>query len=337
VAGTALFLASLDAVRGTSEYRDLVLGAMETAALEIEKEASPPIGGAIGLGSVIYALVRIAGLTGAGGLIETARGIAARITPERIAADVELDVLSGAAGAILGLLTLYNSTRDKGILAVAEHAGRRLIACAIPTSAGPGAWRSRTPEPLAGMSHGAAGIAYALLRLSGTAADPRYLYAAGEGLAYERSLFSPEAGNWKDMRPSASGHGGHRTSWCHGAPGIGLARLGGLPYLDGPEIRRDIDAAIRTTRAHCHGPVDHLCCGVFGRIETLLVASTALGRPELRAEGLQHATDALARGLHLGHHAPAFAPGFFRGMSGIGYQLLRLAFPDSLPSVLVWD
>jgi lantibiotic modifying enzyme len=38
----------------------------------------------------------------------------------------------------------------------------------------------------------------------------------------------------------------------------------------------------------------------------------------------------------MGHNATPFAPGFFRGMAGIGYQLLRLADPNSLPSVLLW-
>ena len=32
-----------------------------------------------------------------------------------------------------------------------------------------------------------------------------------------------------------------------------------------------------------------------------------------------------------------FNPGFFRGLSGIGYQYLRLAYPDKLPSVLLWE
>jgi lantibiotic modifying enzyme len=30
-------------------------------------------------------------------------------------------------------------------------------------------------------------------------------------------------------------------------------------------------------------------------------------------------------------------PGFFCGTAGIGYALLRLAYPDSLPCVLLWE
>ena len=32
-----------------------------------------------------------------------------------------------------------------------------------------------------------------------------------------------------------------------------------------------------------------------------------------------------------------YNPGFFQGTTGIGYQLLRLAYPNSLSSVLLWE
>ena len=33
----------------------------------------------------------------------------------------------------------------------------------------------------------------------------------------------------------------------------------------------------------------------------------------------------------------AYNPGFFQGASAIGYELLRLAYPDQLLSVLLWE
>ena len=32
-----------------------------------------------------------------------------------------------------------------------------------------------------------------------------------------------------------------------------------------------------------------------------------------------------------------FIPGLFDGLAGIGYQMLRLAAPDRVPSVLLWE
>jgi lantibiotic modifying enzyme len=30
-------------------------------------------------------------------------------------------------------------------------------------------------------------------------------------------------------------------------------------------------------------------------------------------------------------------PGLYKGRAGIGYELLRLAFPKRLPSILLWE
>ena len=53
------------------------------------------------------------------------------------------------------------------------------------------------------------------------------------------------------------------------------------------------------------------------------------------------ASQVVARAEEKGHYGYGpildFHPGFFQGASGIGYQLLRLAYPEQLPSVLLWE
>lgn len=134
------------------------------------------------------------------------------------------------------------------------------------------------------------------------------------------------------------------TSWCHGAPGIALARLGSLQYLDTPDIRYQIDLALQTTATYAWQGVDHLCCGNLGRVDILLEASRRLSRPELIAQVPQQIAWMIDRakqtgGFHLFHKVTqgVYHPGFFRGVAGIGYELLRLTEPDLLPSVLLWE
>jgi type 2 lantibiotic biosynthesis protein LanM len=328
-AGIAVFLAAVDYVRGTAVYRNLALRALRTAFRQSMQDRSLPVGAATGVASVVYGLVRGAQLLNAPDLIGEARELARTITPDRIEADSEHDVLSGAAGAILGLLALHEVSPERDFLESATAAGRKL-------SAGPESWTARGARTLTGMSHGAAGIAYALLRLYDATGNSRFLQSALLGIEYENRHFLEKENNWPDFRPAAEDHAGARMSWCHGAPGIGLARLGGIRYFSNATVRRDIEAAIVSTRANCFGPVDHPCCGVFGRIETLLAAGLELNQPALHEEAFDHAARAIARGLQTGHIAPDFAPGFFRGQSGIGYQLLRIASPGRVPSVLLW-
>jgi lantibiotic modifying enzyme len=181
-----------------------------------------------------------------------------------------------------------------------------------------------------------------LLRLYAVTGDGALLAAAQEGIAYEDSLFVPEASNWLDLR--AEEQPAFMTTWCHGAPGIGLARIAGLPMLTTPHVRQDIDAAIQTTQAFGVQGVDYLCCGSLGRADILLAASSRLSRPDLSELANTWAWQIVTRAEETGEFAlhpllpkSVYCPGFFRGTAGIGYELLRIAHPDALPSVLLWE
>src|SRR5947209_15706424 len=54
--------------------------------------------------------------------------------------------------------------------------------------------------PLTGMSHGASGIAVALLELYSETRREEFLDTARGALAYEEALFDPVVGNWPDLR-----------------------------------------------------------------------------------------------------------------------------------------
>lgn len=352
--GIALFLAMLDALDAGAGYRDLALGALQPlhrllgepqAAQQRRLARQLGLGGAAGLGSLVYVLTRISRLLSEPALLADAQATAALITPERIAADQELDVIGGAAGAILGLLALYEATADPALLEQAGQCARHLLDRREPSPQGPRTWRTGAGQLLTGFGHGAAGIAYALLRLAAITGDQALLDAAGEAIGYEQQVFVPEAGNWPDYRHDAGGEAGPvcAVAWCAGATGIGLARLGGLALLDTPAIRADIEAALAATLSAGVAVADHLCCGSCGRIELLLAAAERLGRPELRAAAEQRMAQVLAAserdGLQLFHNLPrgVYNPGFFQGAAGVGYELLRLAYPAQVPSALLFE
>jgi lantibiotic modifying enzyme len=237
-----LYLAAFAQATGDDEFGALASGALRTFRRELtddniaELTSWAGIGGASGCGSIVYTLVRISRLLGSPSLIDDANRLAAHISAELIATDTALDVVSGVAGAILGLLALYDTTGEQWVLDRAIACGQHLLRSRVQTPTGHRAWRTRSvAKPLTGFSHGAAGIAYALLRLFERANDAAFTAAAIEGIAYERSLFISSAGNWRDLRESASlqrDEALHRTAWCHGAPGIALvegARYGGYP------------------------------------------------------------------------------------------------------------
>jgi type 2 lantibiotic biosynthesis protein LanM len=351
--GVVLFLAALERMTGDSRFHDLIDGALHSlrGLLRIPDEALVRraarrlgLGGMTGLGSIVYALVRSARLLDDDELLADALRAADLITPDLVAADEHLDVMSGSAGALLGLLAVHGETGERSVLERATLCGRLLLARRVVTGEGTRAWQTMGDRPLTGFSHGAAGIAYALLRLGAVTSDDAFVAAASEGIGYERSVFSSAVGNWPDLRPTALGREPtFVVRWCHGAAGIGLARLGGIELLDTDEVRQDVDAALAATH-RCDGhDVDHLCCGNFGRIELLLQGGQKLRRPELNETATRMAAWSMARAGRVGAYrldgelGGAQSPSLFRGTAGIGYQLLRLAAPDTLPSALLME
>lgn len=353
--GVALFLAALARVTGNAQWGNLALNALQSLQTVLQTSNNLfaqkfarriGIGGATGIGSMIYSLVKISQFLSNTALIEDARLAAQLITPELIAADQQLDVIGGAVGAILGLLTLYQATGEAKVLEQAINCGQHLLSHRVSEQEHPRAWKNIAQKPLTGFSHGAGGIAYALLRLYAVTEDQAYLQAAQEGIAYECSVFSTTAANWPDLRDISDGLCQSRflVTWCHGAPGIALSRLGGLSIYQTDEILQDVEVALQTTLKYGLQGLDHLCCGNFGRIEVLLVAAQKLFRPHLLEIAQKQAAWVVAQPdrvvtYHLFNNLPnsLFNPGFFQGTAGIAYQMLRLAYPEMLPSVLLWE
>ncbi|WNZ43923.1 type 2 lanthipeptide synthetase LanM family protein [Leptolyngbya boryana CZ1] len=353
--GIALFLAALAQVTSENQYRHLCMHTLQELHQSLnqpEPNLSSDIGTAIGLGGTIYSLTQISLFLDDQTLLEQAVKVAHSLTPETIERDRRFDIISGTAGALLSLLKLYRVTEDTTVLKSAIACGQHLLNESTPMAQGR-AWKTLDGQPLAGFSHGAAGIAYALLHLAEVSGQVEFRTAAIEAIAYEQSLFIPAVGNWPDLRDfSALIRGDRRkveiplmSSWCHGATGIGLARVGGLQQFATDEIHQEIETAIQTTTHFLTlSGVEQLCCGKMGQIELLLTASDRLAQPSLLADAQRYASQVIHSAKRQGGYKleaalpiSVYVPSFFRGEAGIGYTLLRLIAPAQVPSALLFD
>lgn len=340
--GVALFLAQLGAITKEPRYTELAQAAVSTLRQRLDRDHSAVtlIGGFNGWGGIVYVLSQLGVLWSQPELRRDAELLAESL-PELIANDTHFDVMSGAAGCILGLLSLHHCAPSQRTLDLAIQCGDRLLAAAQTQAQGVG-WPVPTlaPEPMLGLSHGAAGIALALGRLATASGQARFRSAASAALAYERSRFAPEQGNWPDLRLNKGAQAPRcMTVWCHGAPGIGLSRLGLLPHLEDSELRAEIAIALQTTRERGFGLNHSLCHGDLGNLELLLQAGILLADPQWQAETRRIASMVVASidrhgwlsGIPLGVESPSL----MTGLAGIGYGLLRLAAPEQVPSVLL--
>jgi type 2 lantibiotic biosynthesis protein LanM len=318
------------------------------ADLDRDPALDLPVGVLNGLGSLVWASVALAeGSPLRRELLAAATEAARRISPSRLAADRRLDVEGGAAGAALALLAAAEATGGADLLTAARAARDRLLETAQPPDAeDPGAWRGGGGPALAGFAHGASGIARALAALARATSDARYLDAARAGLAWERRIFDAGRGNWPvrvvDPRLGET-RATWMVAWCHGAPGVALARAA-APKAAGREGAGELEIAVATTIAAGAASHDHLCCGTAGRLAVLDSLARQTGRGDWRA-----AAEALAAGLS-GRPAlvggdPWALPagsrtarrGLFRGTAGILWSLARAAGEAAGPDLVRFE
>jgi type 2 lantibiotic biosynthesis protein LanM len=352
LSGIALFFAAHAGVTGSAQSRELALAAVAHARKGLRGRNAARIarslgtGGASGLGSIVYAFTVMAKCLGDAELLSDAHMAAGLFSDDLIAADKQLDVVAGCAGGILGLLRLYRDNRSAAVLERATKCGEYLLAQPRAPNGG-ASWTGQGmgERALNGMSHGAAGFAYALASLAAATGRDDFAAAAAECIAFENASYDSERTNWPDFRLTSEL--AFPCQWCHGAPGIGLARIGIArrgalgATLDPGVLATDIRNALAGVERGWPGHVDTLCCGTLGSIEFFCDAADVLGRDDLRELASRRMaelmTNAAASSDYLFNTGGRqFNLGLFRGLAGVGYACLRRA-DRSLPNISIWE
>jgi type 2 lantibiotic biosynthesis protein LanM len=349
--GTGLFLARLFALTGERLYRVTTEGALRHALSKLDVFGpSTRIGFYSGLTGIAYALLEV----GEAFDREDFRDKALQIIDGMVNDDLAqqgLDVLNGCAGAIPVLLSIHRRYEKEHLLELANRCGQHLIDKARRSDYG---WSWNTldvpaemnQQDLTGFSHGAAGIAWALLELHNKTRDKKYLDAANEAFRYEQHWFDREQGNWPDFRSSNEPAGGasgpsFMTAWCHGAAGIGLSRVRAYELTGDDARRAEAEAAIKTTTGTLGQNNFSLCHGTGGNAELLINASETFDAPAYKTT----ADNVGAAGIEqyqktntpwpCGVMGGGETPNLMLGLAGIGHFYLRLYDTSKTPSVLI--
>lgn len=256
------------------------------------------------------------------------------------------DVVSGLAGTIITLLKMYQFTNKSLYLEIAENAGEKLLAAAQKGNIGIGWGISGQPFILAGLSHGASGIALALLKLGVFTKKEKYLKAAKYALYEEDSLYSEKIGNWADRRlfrgTTGEEDGRNPATWCHGSGGILLARIKMshmVPKEMNSIIKEDIEKAYSSLIKYGGKKNQCLCHGNIGNLEILYEYARFASDHELERQiecALQKAIEDSASYWDCGLLPNYEHLGFMLGITGIGYSLLRHVNKE-LPCILALE
>jgi lantibiotic modifying enzyme len=353
-AGVALFLTALYAATREARFAAVAAAALRRSVRYLRVTTLPlhPHSFFAGHAGVLCALRRLAAVAP----FETLAEERAWLVERAAAADppVALDIIAGAAGGILALL---DCGEEPGLLEQARRCGDRLCDAALWQD-GACAWRieaasdGKVSPPMAGLAHGGAGMALALLALYRAVGEPRYLETARGALAFTDSLFSDADGAWVDSRAphqtgKGSAQGKFQTGWCHGAAGILLARrfAAEIDTAYAEEHSRYAGAGAKAAAGAMNAGVQShhgdasLCHGLLGHNEALSVYARWIGDTVLEADCREIAVALAARHPAItdwpsGVNAGGPNPSLMIGAAGIGHHMLRLARPALSPSVL---
>ncbi|MFN0175150.1 MAG: lanthionine synthetase LanC family protein [Saprospiraceae bacterium] len=350
--GIAWFLAQLSEVSGDKRHRNVALGAIEQALRTSDQVQHSKLGFHAGITGIAFSAVEVGEKMGHEDLVE--RGLQLlRDLHQLPESEYTLDVIDGCAGAIPAIIKINRRYSDPVLDTLLVKMGDYLLQTAQAESSGI-SWNTMphgASANLTGYAHGAAGIALALLELWHYTQDERYKKAGLAGFAYEDACYDAEQENWPDFRegssPRQAGNNSPRPcgcAWCHGAPGIGLARLRAF-QLTGNEIFKQsgqiaVDTTLRLFGRHQLGNFS-LCHGVFGNADLLLNASETTGDESFAQKVEEVAAEAIEqfqqRNIPFpnGTQSDFSAPDMMLGQAGVGYGFLRLADRKRFESVLL--
>jgi len=351
-AGVAWALVQLARVPGRGDLLDLAVRTARTAA---RTGANLRSGGLLdGTAGVAVGLAAVAAASGSAP--GTSVGL---LAPEALPAS---DLTSGLAGLLIAQ-SRAGSCGPRTLEAVDILRGRARsdplgVCWPDPLASDPVEGR-----PLCGMSHGNSGIALALAEAAAAhpACNARASALAAEAMRWESAWFEPMKGGWPDLRVDPPGF---PALWCHGAAGIGAARLRMLDLceagLDLPipadTLRAEAEVAVQACGADLSLVVQGLergtgqlaggltlCHGLGGPLDVLALAHELWG-VKAHLEAARHFAAAIVRVLGddplawpAGVRAPGSA-GLFVGVAGAAVVLARLVHPElglASPSLLV--
>lgn len=358
--GIARFLAHLWRQSRSDRHRTTALGALRHAWRRAELlAAAPAVGLFNGLMGIACASVEVGEVFGDAGATTHGLELARSASETAIRPDVDpgFDIVDGLAGLIVALVHLGAGRPDRPFVDVAAAMGRQLVSAA---RRGPSGWSwgsiDHERPGLCGLAHGASGVALALMECHALTGDVTLRSAAREGLRYEKGWFSRRCSNWPDLRDldAVADAASYPVYWCHGAAGIGLARLRLYRLTGDDTMLAEAGAALEAARmewarvatspqADPFGRNVSVCHGLGSLVELLTYAHQVLGQPACL--GLARRIGA-ASAAHAVRHGGAWPcgvpgggehPGMMLGLAGVGLGYLRLADPRAAPSVSLTD
>ncbi|MET1074031.1 MAG: lanthionine synthetase LanC family protein, partial [Umezawaea sp.] len=279
--------------------------------LAADPELAPAVGsgGFHGLGGIAYALARLSTILPDDP--ELPRWLEAVVELTSDVDDESASVVDGCAGGLAAMVAVHAETGLPQAGKLAHRFADRLAERAVCGD---------------GFARGGAGVGWALLRFAAASGEVRHAVSGRAALRADRSL------RQRLLPVGEADHG-----WCAGLSGAVLAHVA-HPEQPLDAYTLHLDRCINALAVHEPLRDLSLCHGELGVVESLTVLAER-GHERAAAARTRRAGLVLGAldqyGARCGTPGGVPSSGLLTGLSGIGYGLLRLGFPEQVPSVLL--
>ncbi|PWV48830.1 lanthionine synthetase-like protein [Chitinophaga sp. S165] len=351
-AGTLLFFLDLYRYQPDSRYIDCCNNVLDRLLRKTYTTVPAYYTFYTGATGLIYLCIRMYEATGIYRYIEQGIQLAIHLKNGFSNGVVKDDLLSGHAGNLLAISYLYAHSGEMSLVNIIKDICDILINHARISDTGL-KWDNEkfAYDSLTGFSHGAAGIAYALLETGRYFKDETLCWLGEQALAYEMQYYDAEKNNWMDLRLNSlrippgeiidwdllsfKPRMSDACSWAHGATGATLSRLHAYHITGNTRYAEQANLGIQRTLRDISAPSRNnytLCSGYGGHILLLLKASDVLVDASLYTKAVMYAQNALhffrRHGTYNTYSAATHDdPALLSGLAGIGYLYLQFLLP----------
>ncbi|UII26792.1 hypothetical protein LVD15_26445 [Fulvivirga maritima] len=258
------------------------------------------------------------------------------------------DLLSGLAGNIIALAQIHTQSENKEIFKLLCSSIDDIINNVYLSIKGL-KWRYRPNyiDSLCGLSHGAAGIGYALIEVGKCYNAHGLVWLGEQAFKYENQHFNEIDSSWPDLRihpkklenPQSVGSphelmkGEKVNGWAHGSAGIAMTRLRAHYHLESISYLEQTEAILQAMQSVPRSALNYSLANGFGANAYLLAEA---GYKLNKKEYTQSAYQIIEKAMMLKREKGYFPAGWdsckadlsvFMGETGIAYSILKLISP----------
>lgn len=230
--------------------------------------------------------------------------------------ELKKDLIGGITGCIIMMANIYIIEKNNKLETCINKFSEKLY---LYSKEQGGLWT--------GFAHGLSGYALALFKSGKLFNNEKYCQQALQLIQEENRYYIDTLYNWKDLRNKEING---EWFWCHGAPGILMARMYMLGLTNDPLERNIIEKNYNTSLQCFQNNLElksqSLCHGAFGNFVIAKFLAKATENEELDKRAEEIYTRIIQKisndGMVYGIPGVIGLTSFMLGMSGIGYGIL---------------